>query len=878
MSDLSGDLRYALRGLRRSPLFAVIAVLTLALGIGATTAIFTLIDQVVLRRLPVPDAGTLVQIHQEGPHNGSNMGRWMNSYPMYMDFQQKGAPLSQVIARRTVSASLAVDNQTERVDAELVSGNFFTMLGVKPAAGRVLSSEEDDRVYNGHPVVVLSHDYWTNRFQGDPKVVGRKITVNNYPMTIVGVSAAGFSGLDPTASPDIRVPILMQPTLMPSMDWLKMSDRRQRWVQVFARLKPGYTAETAEPAMQGLFLQVRQHEMTLPAAKDWTDYGRKQFMKGKLKLTDASKGYSDLRNQFRSALIVLLCMVGLVLLIACGNVANLLIARGFLRQREIAVRLSIGASRAQLVRQLLIESLVLSFLGGVVGVALSVFFTRTLLAFIPSEGRSLLVQPTPDLRILSFAFFVTLVTGVIFGLLPALRASRPDPWKTLKDTVGSIAGGNQSLFLRKGLVTAQVALSFLLLFGAGLFTRSLQNLRGTDTGVREPENLISFQVDPSLSGYDDARGTNFQNQLLERIQAIPGVSAAGASSVAILAGDEWDSTMSVEGHKASNGEDMQAFMNALTPGYFKAMHVPMLAGRDFALTDQPAKWTDDAGRDRAARRHRQPASSPSTSSRPSTSIGRHIGWGDGPKIEAEHRDRRRRREPALRRSARRRPPAGVHSAHRQRRHRLLRAQLDRLVDALRPAPQRGAAHRQRDARLRHEDARAAARRDAAHRPPGRAPRRRLRPARRGAGLDRPLRRDGVRRGAAAQGAGDPARARRLSRRRHLDGDARGAGAARHRPGRRHSGRLRTADVCEQQGRHPAVWRPDLRPAGRRPDRAAADHGHGAGRPDPGAARQPHQPDAGDPLRVARTTPESRRAARDDSGVAVRLRSPEERGG
>jgi hypothetical protein len=185
-----------------------------------------------------------------------------------------------------VSASLAVDNQTERVDAELVSGNFFTMLGVKPAVGRVFSSQEDDRVYNGHPVVVLSHDYWTNRFQSDPKVVGRKILVNNYPMIVVGVSAAGFSGLDPTASPDIRVPILMQPTLMPSMDWLKMSDRRQRWVQVFARLKPGYTAESAEPAMQGLFLQIRQHEMTLPAAKDWTEFGRAQFMKGRLKLTD----------------------------------------------------------------------------------------------------------------------------------------------------------------------------------------------------------------------------------------------------------------------------------------------------------------------------------------------------------------------------------------------------------------------------------------------------------------------------------------------------------------------------------------------------------------------------------------------------------------
>jgi predicted permease len=629
MSDLSGDLRYAVRGLRRSPLFAVIAVLTLALGIGATTAIFTLIDQVVWRRLPVPDSGALVQIHQDGPHMGSNMGHWMNSYPMYVDFQQKGAPLSQVIARRTVSASLAVDTQTERVDAELVSGNFFSMLGVKPAVGRVFSSAEDDRVFNGHPVVVLSHDYWTNRFQADPKVVGKKITINNYPMTIVGVSAAGFAGLDPTASPDVRVPILMQPTMMPSQTFVKMQDRRMRWVQVFARLKPGYTAQSAEPAMQVLFRQLRQHEMTLPAAKDWTDYNRQQFMKGQLKLVDASTGYSPLRRQFRTALMVLLGMVGLVLLIACGNVANLLIARGFVRQREIAVRLSIGASRGQLIRQLLIESLVLSFLGGLVGIGLSVFFTKTLLAFLPSEGRSLLVEPTPDLRILAFAFAVTLFTGVVFGLLPALRASRPDPWKTLKDTVGSIAGGNQSLFLRKGLVTAQVALSFLLLFGAGLFTRSLHNLRGTDTGVREPENLISFQVDPSLNGYDDPRGTNFQNQLLERIRAVPGVSAAGASSIAILAGDEWDSTMSVEGHKATNGEDMQAFMNALTPGYFKAMQVPILAGRDFTIADQDFKWSDrpDETGPRTAIVNRRFAEH---FFKTTNVVGRHIGWGDGP--------------------------------------------------------------------------------------------------------------------------------------------------------------------------------------------------------------------------------------------------------
>ncbi len=629
MSDLSGDLRYAVRGLRRSPLFAVIAVFCLALGIGATTAIFTLMDQILLRSLPVRDPGRLVMIYQDGPHNGSNVGYRMNSYPMYMDFQQKGAPLQEVLARRPVQASIAVDNQTERVDAELVSGNYFSMLGVQPALGRLLSSAQDDRVYSGHPVVVISHDYWINRFQRSPNVIGKKIFVNNYPMTIVGVSAAGFTGVDPTYSAHIRVPILMQSTMMPSWTWLKMPDRRQRWVQVFARLKAGYTAQTAQPAMQTLFRQIREYQMTLPAAKDWTPFSRRQFMTGTVQLEQTPGGYSDIRRDFHDSLWVLVGMVVLVLLIVCANVANLLIARGFSRQKEIAVRLSIGASRAQLVRQLLVESLLLSFIGGALGVALSVVFTRTLIGFIPSEGRSLMISPTPDWRILAFALLITLFTAVIFGLLPALRASRPDMWSTLKDTVGSIAGSGGSLFLRKGLVAAQVALSFLLLFGAGLFTRSLQNLRGTDTGIDQMENLISFQIDPGLNGYTNDRGTQFQNQLLERIHAIPGVGAAGAASVAILAGDEWDSTMSVEGHKAADGEDLQAYMNALTPGYFKAMHIPMLAGRDIQLSDQRFKWESDEDEGpRVAVVNRRFAEH---FFKTVNVVGKHIGFGDGPK-------------------------------------------------------------------------------------------------------------------------------------------------------------------------------------------------------------------------------------------------------
>jgi predicted permease len=584
MSSSTSDLRLAVRGLRRNPLFATVAILSLALGIGANTAIFTLIDQLLLRKLPVKAPEQLVMLYQEGPHSGSNMGSRMHSYPMYQDFQQRAEPLGEVLCRRQVSASVSIDNQTERVEAEMVSGNYFAMLGVPPALGRVLNSREDDQTYQGHPVVVLDYAYWVSRFAGDPGVLGKKILVNNYPMTIVGVSAAGFAGLDPAQSPQIRVPIQMKPVMAPSWGWVHMDDRRTRWVQVFGRLKPGYTVESARAPMQGLFTQIRAYEMTLPAAAKWSPYLRERFMTGRLNVVEAGMGYSGLRNEFSTALVVLMCMVGLVLLIACANVANLLIARGFMRQREIAVRLSLGSSRGRLVRQLLVESLVLSLAGGLAGLALSVVLTRGLLSLIPQEGQPLLIEARPDARILAFTFVLSALTGIIFGLLPALRASRPDPWTTLKDTVGSIAGTGGSLFLRKGLVATQVALSFLLLFGAGLFVRSLQNLKSTDTGV-VLDNLITFQVSPDLSGYDDDRGTIFYQQLLERLRSAPGVKSAGLASVPILSGDEWDSTMSVEGHRAADGEDMQAFMNSLSPGYFETMQIPFLEGRDFRQSD-----------------------------------------------------------------------------------------------------------------------------------------------------------------------------------------------------------------------------------------------------------------------------------------------------
>ncbi len=619
MAWLLHDLRLALRGLRHNPLFAAVAILSLALGIGANAAIFRLVDQILLRTLPVRAPHELVMLYQEGEHMGNNMGSRMHSYPLYQDLQKKAEPFSDVLCRVLVPASVAVGNQTERVQAEMVSGNYFSMLGVKPALGRVFNSREDDQVYQGHPVVVLGYGYWVTRFARDPHVIGRTIRVNDYPMTIVGVSAEGFAGLDPARSPQIRVPILMKAVMLPEWTWLHMDDRRSRWVQVFGRLKPKYTVESAKAPLQTLFAQVRAYEATLPEAKNWSPYARQQFLKGRLLVTGAAIGYSSLRNDFGTALIVLMSMVGVVLLIACANVANLLIARGFARQKEIAVRLSLGASRGRLVRQLLVESVVLAGAGGALGLAFGFGMTRALVAMMPSQTQPLTLSASPDLRTLAFTFALACATGVVFGLLPALRASRPDPWTTLKDTTGAIAGGGGSLLLRKALVVAQVALSFLLLAGAGLFVKSLQNLKATETGVAL-DNLVAFELAPALSGYDNARATLFYAELLDRLRSAPAVKSAAYATVPILAGDEWDSSMAVEGHRVKDGEDMQAFMNMVSPGYFRTMNVPLLEGRDFRAGDARDEPTVAIVNRRFAE-HFFPGRS---------AIGKRVGFGYGP--------------------------------------------------------------------------------------------------------------------------------------------------------------------------------------------------------------------------------------------------------
>jgi predicted permease len=609
------DLRFALRSLRRSPLFTLVAVASLALGIGANTAIFTLIDQLMLRLLPVAQPDQLVMIWSTGPHMGSNRGTRMASYPMYQDFQKRAQAFSSVFCHRDIAVSLSFSGQTERVNAELVSGNYFQALGVRPAIGRV---------YKGHPSVVLGYDYWVTRFAADPKVIGQKLLVDNYPLTIVGVSAQGFQGMDPARSNQIRIPIQMKPLMTPG--WDEIGDRRSQWVQMFARMKPGFSVASAQASLQPLFTQILREELTRPELKDISAYNRDRFLQRKVRMEPAANGYSQMRRDYSTALTVLMCMVGLVLLIACFNVANLMIARAISRQKEVAVRLAIGASRWQLLRQLLIESIVLSVTGGAVGLVLSVAIIRGLLHFLPGDSSTLMLHAEPDLRILAFNAVLALLTGVLFGLAPALQSLKVNLWNTLKDVVGAVSGGGGSVRLRKTLVTAQVAFSFLLLVGSGLFVRTLANLKQTNAGFQAIDNLVTFQVDPALNGYSVPRLLAFYRQLLENVRATPGVKSAGFSMVPVLSGDEWDSTMSVEGHKNLDNEDNQAFMNGISSDYFKTMGVPILSGRDFSDQRDTGKKLTVAIVNRKFATHFFGEKS---------AIGRHIGFGGGPNTKLD---------------------------------------------------------------------------------------------------------------------------------------------------------------------------------------------------------------------------------------------------
>ena len=618
MGTLLQDLRYAARTFRKSPVFVVVAILSLAFGIGANTAIFTLVDQVLLRLLPVKDPQQLVLLWGRGPHMGSNNGRHKLSYPMYEDFRDHNQVFSGMACYWDSDMSVSADGRTERVEGELVSGTYFQVLGVNPAMGRVFTPD-DDKSPDGAPYAVISYRYWLSRFAGSPEVLGKKIVVNGYPLTIVGVSQAGFDGTDPGATTQVRVPVMMKAEMDPvgnGFDY-NLKARRGRWVNVIGRMKPGVTMEQAKASLQPFFHQILEMEVQQKEFAHVEPENRQRFLTMWIDLLPASKGDSDLRRQFSSALLVLTAIVGLVLLIACANVANLLIARAAARQKEIAVRLALGASRGRIVSQLLIESLALAMAGGLAGLLMAVWMDQALIGFLPTGGSQLTLSTTPDWRILVFTFGVSVLTGVIFGLVPALQATRPQLAGTLKDQVGSIAGGT-SVALRKALVAAQVTLSLLLLIGAGLFVRSLQNLKDLDPGF-STSNLLEFEINPTLNGYKPERSLDFYRQLRDNLNAMPGVESSALAVMPVLAGNEWDNSVAVEGYAHRPSETPDPHMQFISPDFFNTLHIPILKGRDFRMSDGRGAPMVCIVNERFEKRYFKDGNA----------LGRHIGMGGG---------------------------------------------------------------------------------------------------------------------------------------------------------------------------------------------------------------------------------------------------------
>jgi predicted permease len=578
MSTFLQDARYAVRTLTRTPGFSLVVVLTLGLGIGANTAIFSLMDQVLLRSLPVKDPRELVQLDGPGTFRGRTSGDRSFSFPMYVDLRDRNDVFSGLVARYGASATLTARNQAERVDVELLSGNTFHVLGVSPVLGRALT-QDDDRIAGAHPVAVLSYSYWQRRFAGTPAVLNQPITVNNTPVTIVGVAPPGFSGVAATQTPDLFMPLVMKAQITPT--WNDLDNRASRWVNIVGRLKPGMTADAAKARLDVLYQQINEYELeAVPMFASSSETFHERFRAKKLVLHPASQGLSDLRQSVQTPLFVLMAMVGLVLLIACANVANLLLSRASARQKEIAVRLALGAGRRRLIRQTLVESLVLATCGGLVGLVLSIWVGDLLVGVMPFESFTRSLTTEPDFRVGLFTAALALGTALVFGLIPALQASRPELNRTLRDEAGNLSGGARHARFRKGLVVAQVALSMLLVAGAGLFARSLYNLKTLDTGL-SVDNLVTFRIDPSLNGYDQLRIKRFFQQLIEDVRRIPGVLSASIAQVPILTGNASSRTVQVLGYEPKQDENMNPWNNEVGTDYFRTMGMPLVVGREF---------------------------------------------------------------------------------------------------------------------------------------------------------------------------------------------------------------------------------------------------------------------------------------------------------
>jgi predicted permease len=562
VDQLGADLRYGLRWLRRSPAFAAAAVLSIALGIGANTAIFSLVNAVLLRLLPVDDPHSLVLLTRSDDRTrlGSSF-----PYPFYRQLQDSQTVLDSVICRAGMSPNVEAGGPAERVSGELVSGNYFEVLGVRPHLGR-LFVPEDNRVAGGHPLVVVSHGYWQRRFGGDPLIIGQTIRVNTYPMTIIGVTPPGFHGIELGASPDIRVPIVMQAEMHASRS--RLENPREWWLQITGRLKNGVSREAAEQELDASF---QRFSTVLPS--DWPRDRR-------LILLEGSRGRPTLQNRFAKPLVVLSGLAMAVLLLVCLNVANLMFARTVARRRELAVRIALGASRGRIVAQLLVEALLIAVTGGALGLLLAKWGAQGLASIAVPASAGPVLDIAMDLRVLGFATILSVVTGLVCGLSPALSVRHNNLVAALSTEGRQVAGGR--LLGRQLLVGAQIAVAFTLLVGAGLFTRTLGNLRNLDFGF-ETEHLLLLTLDPTLSGYEQPQLRVFYDDVMERVAKVPGVQSASFAVMPLLGGNSWGSGLTLDTgvHDDNPGPER----NAVGPSYFRTVGAPIVAGREFTEAD-----------------------------------------------------------------------------------------------------------------------------------------------------------------------------------------------------------------------------------------------------------------------------------------------------
>ncbi len=578
-------LRLAVRTLLKTPFVTGVAITSLALGIGANTAIFSLFDRFLLRPLPVASPDALVNLAAPGPKPGSTQCSQAGpctdvfSYPMFRDLERLQTSFTGLAGHKQFGANVAARGDTRSMDGELVSGSYFPTLGLQPAAGRLLTPS-DDTTPGAHPVAVISHGYWTSRFAQNPSIIGQPIVVNNTALTVVGVAPQGFEGTTLGLRPNLFVPLSMRAVMQPG--WEGFDNRRSYWVYVFGRLKPGVTLAQAHAALEGPYRAILV-DVEAPLQAGMSDQTLQRFKTRALEMTPGQSGQSRVDDEARTPLLLLMAVTGLVLLTACANVANLLLARGAGRAGEMAVRLSIGAGRGQLLTQLLIESCTLSLAGGVLGLGVARVTLAGIAALLPAEAAHT-VPATLDGGVLVFALALAVGTGVLFGLYPALHATRPDLMSALKSQAGQPGGGRAASRFRSGLAIGQMALSMALLVAAGLFLKSLDRVTRVDLGLRT-EQIVTFSLSPELNGYTPAQSRAFFERVEDAVAALPGVTSVTASVVALISGSNWGNGVRVEGFEAGPDTDIGSSVSAVGADFFATLGIPLLRGRDFTRAD-----------------------------------------------------------------------------------------------------------------------------------------------------------------------------------------------------------------------------------------------------------------------------------------------------